>query len=409
MPAATVVPDAFDDPGRGNSSTYGVPDKTKREDLDAEIHSLTPNVRPLATMLMHPSLKTGKAKGPLKEWLEDDILPRIVLAALGSTTGSDTATSIAVAAGYGSYFRKGDLVRNEATADLMLVTGVSTDTLTVTRGIGAGGTGVVFSTTTDTLVRVSNASRQGDADIEVRMTVPARNYNYVQIFRYDWSVTWTAQKSQSQPDGLSDRFEYHGAQKQKELKRDLEQSLWVGKRDILTPSNQHPRGVMGGILSFISTNVKTITNSTNIAMADIETNLRAISQYSDDGDVVGFAAPFAMSAFNSFPLGTLSPTDPDIKKYGVQIRRWQGGGLEVPLVVKKDWDQLPKASPSLGGAIVWVNMSKVRLHWFRELAFHDNQQDNDEHIRKGEWHCECTLQVANEQSHGLIRNITQYA
>jgi hypothetical protein len=72
----------------------------------------------------------------------------------------------------------------ETTGEIMRVDNVVTDTLTVTRGIGASGTGTDWGTTNGLyIVRVGNASIQGATRPAIRMTKDVANYNYTQIQR----------------------------------------------------------------------------------------------------------------------------------------------------------------------------------------------------------------------------------
>lgn len=413
MPATTVVTDYVDNPGWDpsgtNLSTFGVANDLKQRDIDDTMHMLQPSYDSLFTMLMHPDLRSRPAYAPRIEWFEDDILPRIVAAALGSTTGSDTATSIPVATGYGPYFRPGDLVKNDATGEMMLVSSIATDTLTVVRGIGAGGTGTLFTATTNTLVRIVNSQQQGSYNIAIRATQPSLNYNYAQNLRYKDGVTKDEAASRDAA-AVGTLYEYKMRKKSIELRRDLEQAIWEGKRDNVLVAGQHPRPIMGGILSFINSNVTTFANSTNFDLKFLETLFRSVGRYNTGGNIVGFASPFFMSALNSFPLGKLALPSPDTTKYGVQIRSFQGGGLEVPFVVKQDWGDRSTSSPAPGGQAVFVNMDDIRLRYLRPIRRVENQTVyGDEDSIAGIWQTTVSLQVANEQHHGVFRNVTQYA
>lgn len=90
------------------------------------------------------------------EWLEDRLFPRKSSLAASATSAAGTIT---VATGEGAYFNVNDFVRNEITGEGMAVTGVSTDTVGVTRGVG--GVAAASSASGAELVITGNASLQG--------------------------------------------------------------------------------------------------------------------------------------------------------------------------------------------------------------------------------------------------------
>ncbi len=98
------------------------------------IHMISPTDTPLQLML--PKLQVGSAKN---EWIEDELTAQTTtLAAAISTT---SATSATVASGDGADKFPPDVVTYNTVIrvdqEYMLVTAVSTDTLTITRGYGS--------------------------------------------------------------------------------------------------------------------------------------------------------------------------------------------------------------------------------------------------------------------------------
>lgn len=102
------------------------------EDVSDIIGIVSPFETPL---LDHLGDAKGAARSTVHEWLEDSLLPNTD--AINQTTFSPsptTATSITV--NNGARFQVGDQVKPGTTAEVMLVTAVATNTLTVTRGYG---------------------------------------------------------------------------------------------------------------------------------------------------------------------------------------------------------------------------------------------------------------------------------
>jgi hypothetical protein len=287
----------------------------------------------------------------------------------------------------------------------MLVTSVATDTLSVTRGVGAAGAGLASSGAADTLVRISNASVEAQTLPAIRMTQPIATYNYSQIYRYPFGFSGTAQATRTYGGPLLD---FERRKKGIEIKRDMEQTFWVGKRDIFTPGGAHPQRFMGGALSYIQTNVTTLTPP--LTTASLEAFLRTVQRYNTDStNMVAFCSPLVASLISAFPLGKLAPPSPAVSKWGVAITSYQSAsGLQLPIVVKQDWNDLPAASPGLGGTMVVLNMDNVRMRQLqgRSIAVLENRQGNDEDARKDEWFLECSFQLIQESSHGVLRSVS---
>ncbi|MBY0111468.1 MAG: DUF5309 domain-containing protein [Phycisphaerales bacterium] len=94
------------------------------------------------------------------------------------TPDASNATSLTVTAG--SRFQIGDQVRPDASSEIMLVTGVAGNVLTVVRGYG--GTTRVALTNGRRLFILGNAALEGADAVNARFTNRVRKANYTQIF-----------------------------------------------------------------------------------------------------------------------------------------------------------------------------------------------------------------------------------
>ena len=99
------------------------------EDVSDLIGIVSPYETPLLDALGDP---LRAATSTHHEWLEDELLPNKDAVDDDSIADPDGDTQFDVA--NGSRFRVGDQIQVEASAELMLVTAISTDTLTVVRG-----------------------------------------------------------------------------------------------------------------------------------------------------------------------------------------------------------------------------------------------------------------------------------
>lgn len=378
-------------------STYNVDAQRLMIDM-ADIAMLEPSKNPLVAILTNDQIKKRQCNATRIEWPENENLPPITVAA-GAFT--NVATTVNVATGTGAYFRGHDLVRNEATGEIFRVdTTPAADALTVTRGIGAGGTGIASSGSADTLVRLSNASAQGATMPTIKQTRWVFNYNYVQTERDGFGAVDDAMRAKMYGGPV---YEYNRDQKQIEHYAAIERALIWGKRDLKTASagfNDTNRAqlICGGLTYYITSNVFTVGGNFALGGANgIDIALRNVCRYGSNRRIAlcsqlvfqGFAnlstAKLGLASFNNAS-----------EIFGVPAKQYtSGAGDELYLVLKRDWLDYPTASPGAGGSMVVFDPDNVRLGQFRQTELLENRQAPDADQKTGEWmtkfSLECTL------------------
>ena len=350
------------------------------------------------------TMKTAKGTATREKinWREQDWFPRL---ATNSAIYTNVATTIVLSAGHGDRVRVGDTLKNMATRESVYVTAVSTDTLTVVRSVGAvaGAAGAVG----DTFLIVSNASPQG-ADFPTTAILTATlGYNYTQIFRHGYTFSRTARGvnyyGRSEPDQES-------ANKLVEHKRAIEYSGFWGARDSMTdPNTGEPVGFAGGADEFIVTNRTDVAGA--ITVDGIDTFLRTALQHASR-NVVGYMAPIAaqaVSKFNRGGQGTAWRADPQ-NVAGLKVDAFMSGvyGYEIPIVVKKDWNDFPTTLKQFGGWIFWLDHGRIRYRPFTgaDTALLTPRQHPGGDRVSEEYLTECTWEFRNEASHGIQYGIT---
>lgn len=197
------------------------------------------------------------------EWFEDTMSPRsttLAEALDNSETGVDVAT------GHGSYFKEGDVVKCES--ELMYVSSISTDTLTVVRGFG-GSTAATHDTSL-ALILATSARLEG-ADYDTGHTTTLSNpYNYTQILAE--AVTVTGSEQVDEKYGIDDTLAYHIAKligggdgvgekgKAGKLAILLQQTFYHGLRAAGSATTAR---AMSGFNGYVTTNV---TNAASAAL-----------------------------------------------------------------------------------------------------------------------------------------------
>lgn len=217
------------------------------EDVADIIGIVSPYETPLLDHLGDPR---RAAAGTVHEWIEDTLLPNTD--AVNQTTftpnGQD-ATSVTVVNGV--RFRVGDQVRPGNAQEVMQVTAVAGNTLTVVRRFG----GTPASTLSNglKLTILGNAALEGDDAPQVRFTARARRQNYTQIFTAAVEVSGSMQAVRLH--GVRDELDYQKQERVRELLRDLENCVINGAAPAAAPQGAATvRRSMNGILRQIATN-----------------------------------------------------------------------------------------------------------------------------------------------------------
>lgn len=316
------------------------------------------------------------------EWIEDTMSPytATVNEALDSSeTGVDVATD------QGAYFRQGDIVAVDS--EYMLVTSVSGDTLTVTRGFG--GTTAASHSDQATLTLLTRAMPEGANATTGHTTTTTQPYNYSQIISEAAQATKTALAIKKY--GVTDEMDYqvgklfaNGGQAGK-LAQFLQRTFYYGKRVQRTASAY---GTMGGFGVFVTTNVTNLS-SASLQRSDIHTKIRQIR---DAGGMCThlITGSWGLEKINGMYEGMIRTTR-DETRGGSEITMVKTPHGEVEVVY--DW-----MCPA--GYMYFVNQEKCG--WLPVRAFEAGKIAEQGDYFLTDVVGEYTFALANEESHGLI-------
>lgn len=367
-------------------------------DMDPVIKQLEPDDAPFTVMLSQTGSRPAKSQKV--EWLSDQLVPRLTTLNNGGNVASG-ATTFTVATGTGAYFRANDILRM-SNGENVRVTSVAGDVLTVIRSVGS----VAASTITDStdVIKIGNASAEGATLGTIKQTQQVANYNYCQIQRDPLGFTNTLINSDlyggSEP-------QYEAKKKMMEHRRQMENTLFFGQRDLDTTGST-PIGYCGGLVDFITTNVTTMSNPYTLTEEIFATFLRTGFRYGSRNKVL-FASPLIVSALSSFPQSKLAPPSSDVKSYGVALQEYRGAnGGTVKIVEKRDWLDYSTSNNQIGSWAVLVDMDDVTMRPLRKTVLLPNRQAPDEDSVKQEYLTEYSLQVGVEQNHAILRGVTNY-
>ncbi len=217
------------------------------EDVSDVIGIVSPFETPL---LDHLGNAPRAATSTIHEWIEDELLPNVD--AINDSTYSNPATDTSFVVDHGDRFRVGDQIQVESSREVMLVTGISTNTLTVVRGYGAT---TAENLGDDKIIRIlGNAAIEGDDRPATRFTNRVRRRNYTQIFTA--SVEVSGSQLAATQLALADELDYQKTERLREMLRDLENCVINGVAAASNPQGSASvRRTMRGIIPSITTNV----------------------------------------------------------------------------------------------------------------------------------------------------------
>lgn len=371
-------------------------------ELVEDVSDLIGIVSPYETPLLdHLGDAKRSALSTVHEWIEDALLPNTgTLDQEVFDPNPTNATSLTVADG--SRFRAGDLLQAEGSSEVMLVTAVAADTLTVVRGYG--GTAKAPLSDGQTLRILGNAALEGADAPAARFTARARRQNYTQIFTSTVEVSGSMLAARAH--GVADELEYQKQERLRELLRDLENCVINGTAPEATPQGSATvRRSMNGIIRQIATHVLE-PNSGGIPAGDgsgenalneavLNAALRRIWESSSgrvDTIVVNGLQKRRINAFVS-GLRAYAPSD---TAYRDQVGLYESD-FGVCRVVLSRW--MP------ADAVLLLDSSRVEVLPLSGRSFHYKPLAATGDRVSGQLVGEYTLEFRNESAHGLIRGL----
>jgi hypothetical protein len=227
------------------------------------IHTISPSETPLQLLL--PKIQVSEVKA---EWIEDDLgsLTTGLATALTDTSG----TSVVVTTGDGALKFDTDfdtVIRIDR--EYMLVTAVTTNTLTVTRGYGSStaATHVINSV----IHIVSQLETEGASAKKAKANARTRPSNYVQTFSRTVEVSGI-QEAIRKMGGITSEINYQIMIAMRQLSLELEKTLLMGVKSQVGDGSSTYR-TMGGLFSMVT---QATSDSGSIATADIEADIKTI-------------------------------------------------------------------------------------------------------------------------------------
>jgi hypothetical protein len=363
------------------------------EDVSDLIGIISPYETPLLDALGDP---LREAVSTHHEWLEDELLPN--KDAVNDDTFTDPAVDTDFDVDNGSRFRAGDQIQIEGSEELMLVTAVNGDTLTVVRGYA--GTTAEDLADNQVINILSNAALEGADKPGVRFTNRNRCGNYTQIFTAAVDVSGSDMAASQL--GLADEMDYQKQERLRELIRDLENTVINGGEPSSDPQGSGTvRRTMEGIIQHLGTNVfhtgdSGFPSGNDLDEAKVNYVLRKIWESSSGNVDLIVVGGFQKRKVNGFADGSRSFSATDVT-YKDMISIYESD-FGVCRVVATRW--LPQ------DAALFVDSSRVNVLPLAGRSFHFKPLASGGDYESGQLIGEYTLELKNEAAHGLIRGLS---
>ncbi len=391
-----------------------VTDTTNVRDVSEQMVLLEPDAAPLF-VLTNAAKRKQPTIGPRFEWVEDT---EVSLWGQSSQTVdySSVATNILVADG--TLFGVGDIVAvpkaqsSSAAPEVVLVTAISTNTLTITRGVGSSGADTISAT--GSLRILASAFREDDNIGQQRYTAKVVQISYAQIFKTPVKVTHTAASTKQYGAPQGER-KFQLVKALIRHRSEIEAAgLWSrASESLATPSS---RWTTMGWLSRIATN-KTDA-STTATITTWNTFAETCFRYGEKQKLL-LCAPKVISALNFYSQNKLLTRVGDTV-FGVKIARFEMALGEFLLANDYRLGTSDIGFPggnSFSNHAYSIDLPSVAIRYLQgggdnligDTKLYENILPDGSTTRTDEYRSQIGWEIRHEKKHAWIFDLSAYA
>lgn len=350
-----------------------------------DIHQLENSKAKLFTMVK--TLGKKGAHNQTIDWMTDELSPKddAVNNGAGYLAG-DTA----IVVDNGGYFRAKDLVKVPRTGEVMSVSSVAGNTITVVRS--AGGTAAAALVDNDPLLILGPAYGQGETLQAARTVKEVQVTNYMQILRHSFKVTGThAAMGSKGGHYVEDDVDTQRRKKALEHARDINLVAYHGERDLTSG-----RGLAGGVIERIpSGNIDSTAALTETAL---NTALRTMFRYGSDKKVL-FCSRQVAGIIDGLLRDRLRMSVGDTKA-GAHFSEYRSTHGVIQIVPDHALE-----GTTYNKYAVLLDPDGPKYRFLRDTMLLTGRQTPDEDAEVEEYLTECSFEWGNGQNHGLFNAI----
>ena len=380
---------------RGSTNTTTT---TQKRDVKDTILLLEPNAAPITVITA--KLASRSCINPKFEWFEDILLPDSDAVNYGSGYASG---DVSIVVDNGNYFTIGDLIKVPRTEEVLQVTDISTNTLTITRSMGATAAGTLVDN--EPLFIIGNAFAQGAARRTATSTTKTAVYNYCQIIKE--TIGFTDSYANYGLFGGNDP-KYQRRKKGIEFKKWIERAFLFGERGA-DVSGTHPMYTTSGILEKISTNVTT-DGTGAMTEADL------FGSFMRDGFRYGSSKKFFFcgrifaSAIDTWGRSALQLI-PSTKTFGIAATKLISSFGEIIVIPNNELEGVTAASAAAyGGTGILLDMECLSYRYLqnRDMALRQDIVKDGSDATYDEYIAEVGLEMVEEKRHSVYNGVTSF-
>jgi len=393
-----------------------VSDTTNVRDVSEQMVLLEPDAAPLF-VITNAAKRKQPTIGPRFEWVEDTEVSLWGQCSSGTTDYTSVATNILVADG--TLFGVGDIcavpkaISSSSAPEVFLVTAVSTNTLTITRGIGGSGADTISSVTS---IRILASAFTEDANIGAqRYTAKTVQISYAQIFKTPVKVTHTAASTKQYGAPQGER-KYQLVKALIRHRSEIEAAgLWSrASESTATPGS---RWTTMGWLPRIATN-KT-DGSTTATITTWNTFSETCFRYGEKQKLL-LCAPKIIQALNYYSQNKLLTRVGDTV-FGVKIARFEMALGEFMLA--NDYRLgtsdvgFPSGQASFAGHAYSIDLPSVAIRYLQgggdnligDTKLYENILPDGSTTRTDEYRSQLGWEIRHERKHAWLYDVLAYS
>lgn len=396
---------------RGTKAQTNLSTNREKFDFAEQIALLEPDAAKFTTLTMRTN--KGTTGATTHRWLDDELQPDEVQ--INDSTDSSTA-ELVFTVDNGNAFAVGDLVLINASKEVVLVTSISTNDITVTRDYGEAGTpGYVARAAVIAdnawLTIMSNAFEQGHPLPAIKNFQEVERTNIVQDLRTPFGVTEiVAATDQYGENDWPYQMRKKGVEHLRNLERQNVQGVAVTSDLSLFVTNNTAPGSAAGIDFYIrefGDAARQITQ-TQLTQTEFLDALQAMFAFGGQNKLL-LASPTLRTAFdfwgisklNTFVAGTV---------FGMKINRWESSWGTVSIVT----EEILRDPGTDGETSYFIDLDNVKIVTLQgigqtRLRLIDPYKSDGSTIKQAEWNTISCLEVRSAGTHGYITGVTSYA
>jgi len=220
----------------------------------------------------------GVATETAHSWMEDALNPNTATCAEALDSSE---TTLDVASGHGARFKVGTLFTLDVPGytEVMQVTAISTDALTIVRGYGSTTGAAGTAGTADTIRIIAHPAQESQDPTADESRARTKVTNYTQIFQRGIQISHTL-RSVNQA-GVADEFAFQVSRRMEELMRELDSSVIAGIKSADAGSDTSLRS-MAGMIEMASQSGGNVTTTVEELSVDV-INAMALDIWNDGG------------------------------------------------------------------------------------------------------------------------------